>query len=376
MEARLTMTKAPRPRFASALTFRLALAALAAGTPAACDDSKNSSPDGGDAARPQDGPAGDIATGEVAADVATGDVGDAGGDSRPDAVGTPFALLVTESPPGPSNGDRTTWGGVRYFTATGSGAPLVEGTGIPAAMLADPVGLAYRASTGEVFVANRHGNNSADGTAGSITRFRYDRQNRTFTMTGTITGNGLSGVHAMAFSPTTGELFAANYVGCVSRFTFDGAGTAIPNQTLGSGGCRGVAVSADGKRLYVTGGTTVIKVFDLMTGVESPSVTVAENPSLHYMAWQGGVLYAAGLGNGKIHRFLIDLGGNPQQKDTIAASTPSALSFSADGMEMFTAGHRDSNIIQRFNYNAAGDTWTSSAEISAQKSLGDVLVLP
>jgi DNA-binding beta-propeller fold protein YncE len=243
-------------------------------------------------------------------------------------------------------------------------------------MLADPVGLAYRASSGEVFVANRHGNNSADGTAGSIVRFRYDRQNRTFTRTSTITGNGLSGVHALAFSPTTGELFAANYAGCVSRFTFDGAGTAVPNNTLGSGGCRGVAVSADGKRLYVTTGMTVIKVFDLMTGVESPSVTVPENPSLHYMGWQGGVLYAAGLGNGKIHRFLIDLGGNPQQRDTIAASSPSALSFSADGMEMFTAGHRDSYIIQRFNYNAAGDTWTSTAEISAQKSLGDVLVLP
>ena len=178
-------------------------------------------------------------------------------------------------------------------------------------MLADPAGLAYRASSGEVFVGNRHGNNSADGTAGSIVRFRYDRINRSFTMTSTITGNGLSGVHGMTFSPTTGELFAANFVGCVSRFTFDGAGTAMPKGSLGSGSCRGVRVSADGKRLYVTTATTVIKMFDLTTGVEAPSVTVADNPSLHGLAWQGGMLYAAGLTNNKIHRFLIDLGGQP-----------------------------------------------------------------
>ena len=56
-------------------------------------------------------------------------------------------------------------------------------------------------------------------------------------------------------------------------------------------------MSADGKRLYVTTATTVIKVFDLMTGVEAPSVTVADNPSLHGLGWQGGVLYAAGLTN-------------------------------------------------------------------------------
>ena len=45
-------------------------------------------------------------------------------------------------------------------------------------------------------------------------------------------------------------------------------------------------------------------------------------------------------------------------------------------MEMFSAGHRDSDILQRFRYDATGDTWTASADVSAQKSLGDVLVLP
>jgi hypothetical protein len=355
--------------------FRMIVCALAAVTAlAACDDSGKDDQDAGDALGGRDAPVIEMA-GDVAADVAS-DGSDSGVDSGPDVVGTPFALLVTESPAGPQNNDRASWGGVRHYTAAGSGAPLVEAPGIPAAMLADPAGLAYRASSGEVFVGNRHGNNAADGTAGSIVRFRYDRINRSFTMTGTITGNGLSGVHGLTFSPTTGELFAANHVGCVSRFTFVGAGTAMPNGTLGSGSCRGVRVSLDGKRLYVTAGTTAIKVFDLSTEIESPSVTVADNPALHGLGWQGGVLYAAGLTNNKIHRFFIDLGGNPQQKDTIAAASPAAIDFSADGMEMFSAGHKDSDILQRFRYDATGDTWTASTEVPAQKSLGDVLVLP
>ena len=67
MEARLTMKAPRRSPFASTLTFRLALGALAAaGTLAACDDSGKDIADAGDAARP-DGPATDTAPGEVAA---------------------------------------------------------------------------------------------------------------------------------------------------------------------------------------------------------------------------------------------------------------------------------------------------------------------
>jgi len=72
--------------------------------------------------------------------------------------------------------------------------------GIPAARVRDPAGLAFPASSSEVFVGNRHGNNSADGVAGSISRFLYDRATRSFTATGTISGNGLAGVHQLNFS--------------------------------------------------------------------------------------------------------------------------------------------------------------------------------
>ena len=337
----------------------------------ACDDSGAPKPSD---AGPGDAPAADVPAEGPRAD--GGDVpSDSAGDTTPDA-GTPFALLVTESPPGPQNNDRASWGGVLQYTVPGSGGALQPATGIPAAMLADPAGLAWRASSSEVFVANRHGNNAADGTAGSITRFGYDRITRTFTLKGTITGNGLSGVHGMTFHPMTGELFATNYVGCVSRFTFDATGTAMPNGTLGSGSCRGVRVSADGKYLYVTTAGTVIKQFDLTNGMELASASVAENPSLHGLGWHGGKLHAAGLTNNKVHRFLINLAGSPVQLDTIAASSPAALAFSPDDLEMFTAGHRDSDIIERFRYDRPTDKWTTSAEVRAQKSLGDILVLP
>ena len=58
-----------------------------------------------------------------------------------------------------------------------------------------------------------------------------------------ITGNGLDGVHQVAFSPTTGELFAANQGNGISRFVFDNAGTPAANGTIGSGTTRGVFVA-------------------------------------------------------------------------------------------------------------------------------------
>ena len=176
--------------------------------------------------------------------------GDGGG-------GVAFIVLVTESPPGPDNGNRASWGGVRAFFVRGTGAVLESTEGIPATSLADPVGLAFRASSSEVFVSNRHGNNSADGVAGSIARFAFDPQTRRLAR-GAITGNGLAGVHQAAFNPVSGELFAANVKGGISRFTFDAAGTAVAADNA-TGEARGVAVSPDGKRLYVSGATPVIR---------------------------------------------------------------------------------------------------------------------
>jgi hypothetical protein len=368
-----------------ALSLAAAVALLAQG----CGDSKKT--EGATDGRPADAADAGGARPDAAPDQADGltdqanaeTSGETGGDTSGDAArdgggdaGIAFALIVTESPPGPDNGNMTTWGGIRQYLVSGAGATLQPAAGIPAAMVADPAGLAFRSASSELFVGNRHGNNSTGGVAGSISRFKYDAANRTFTPNGTITGNGLSGVHDMTFSPTTGELFATNYVGCVSRFTFDGTGNATANGTLGTGSCRGVAVSADGKRLYVTLATTTIQQFALQTGGDLGTTAVAGNPSLHYLAWQAGRLYAAGLTNNTIHRFDVIASGALMLKDTIASSSPSAIAFSPDGLEMLSSGHKTSSLIERYPYQAGTDAWGTPTDFNADRSLGDILVVP
>jgi DNA-binding beta-propeller fold protein YncE len=294
-----------------------------------------------------------------------------------DAVetGPAFALLATVSPPGPDNGIMATWGGVLQFTVAGDGAKLVVATGIDAAALADPVSLVFRKESSEVFVGNRHGNNAADGVAGSISRYVYDPTARTFTGSGSITGPTLSGVHWLTFSPTTGELFAANFAGGVARFTFDAQGVATANGSIGGGTCRGVLVSPDGKALYVTSATTAIRQFDLMTGTEGTAVTVPGNATLHALALRDKLVYAAGLNDNMVHRLTLGDDNNLTYKDAIESSQPASITFSPDGLEMFVGGHRASDVIDRFRFDAAAGVWKMTTTFSTGHSLGSVLVL-
>ena len=324
----------------------------------------------------------DGADGAAPADAGTGQPdgapGDAGGGAADGGGGASFIVLVTESPPGPDNGNRASWGGVRAFFVRGTGAALESIEGIPAASLADPAGLAFRASSSEVFVSNRHGNNGADGVAGSITRFAFDPQTRRLSLRGTITGNGLAGVHQAAFNPVTGELFAANVKGGISRFTFDAAGTAVANGSIATGEARGVAVSPDGKRLYVSGATPVIQQFELPAGTEAGRVSVSgPNALLHYFAPRGDELYAAGFSDNTVYRLTIGAADDLMAAGTVTASNPVAAAFSPDGAEMFAVGHRDAHLIARFaaTPGVARATWTATATVDVSFSGGGVLVL-
>jgi hypothetical protein len=368
----------------------LVSALVAAG---ACQGSASGQhPDGGngaaDGAAP-DGSAGtpDAATDAIMATDASAGTADTANDATtasdataPDAAAdasasAPFALFVTQSPPGPQNGDRATWSGVLQFLVSGDGAPFVPGPGIDKAMLADPVGLAYRAQSHELFVANRHGNDAADGIAGSISRFLYDASTSALTANGTITGNGLSGVHQLAFDPATGELFAANVVGGVSRFTFDAAGAAQPNGIIANGTTRGVAVSPDGKNLYVTTASNFIRHFKLPGAVETDPFNVPSPGGMHFMRFgQKGDLYAAALENQLIYEFTLSASGELAPRLSVMAASPASVAFSADGREMLTSGHRNSALIERFQL--IGSTWTPAGSVDAQASLGDLLVIP
>ncbi len=313
------------------------------------------------------------------ADAAADAKGDVAGDAGSGGP-VPFALLVTQSPPGPSNGSMTTWGGVLQFTVAGAGATLQPATGIPAAMLHDPAGLAFRASSSEVFVANRHGNNSADGIAGSINRFKYDRATRSFTANGSITGNGLSGVHSLTFSPITGELFAANITGGVSRFTFDAQGAAVAHGVIADGTTRGVLVSNDGTRLWVTSASTSIRAFDLSSGSELTSVALPSGANLHYFGTLNGTIYVGGLNDDLVHRLTVGAGNALVYKDAIPGHAPISIAFSPDGLEMFVGGHRDTDVIDRYKpavtATGATDGWAETTTFSTGSSLGAILVIP
>lgn len=107
---------------------------------------------------------------------------DASGVGGDGVVGHAGSLVVTQSPPGPQNGDMATWSGVLQYTFAGYRQPLVEIAGVDKGALADPVGLAFH--DGELFVGNRHGNNGADGVSGSISRFTYSPSTHALTPNG------------------------------------------------------------------------------------------------------------------------------------------------------------------------------------------------
>src|ERR1700710_2305226 len=88
--------------------------------------------------------------------------------SRIDASDFNSDIFVTQTPPGPQNASPANWSGVLQFSVTGDFAPLVTESGIASTQLADPAAIAFRPRSSEIFIGNRHGNNAADGVAGSV----------------------------------------------------------------------------------------------------------------------------------------------------------------------------------------------------------------
>jgi DNA-binding beta-propeller fold protein YncE len=254
--------------------------------------------------------------------------------------------------------------------------PAVTVKSIDKNTLRDPAGLAFRSESAELFIGSRHGMTAVDGVKGSIARFLYDADSRSFTPNGEITGNGLNGVCQVAFSPVTGELFAANRAGGgVSRFTFDKSGQAIPNGTIGDADAAGVCVAPDGKRLYVTAASNVIQQFDLTTGQRLADVTLqgAGGVDLHFMAIFGSDLYAPGIASGLVYRLTVGSNDELTLKDTIPTDNPISVAFSPDGQEMFVAPHMISTLIDRFKYDAQSSTWIPTTKIDAGTSMGTLL---
>ncbi len=287
-------------------------------------------------------------------------------------VSPAYAIVVTQSPAGPGNGAPSTWGGVLQYELPRDGGQLRQISGIDAGLLHDPVAVVYRAATRELFVANRHGNNSADGVAGSISVFAYSSATRDFTPEPPIVGNWLSGVHQVAFNPVTGELFAANVNSGISRFVFVDGG-AVANGTISDGPVRGVLIANDGTHLFHTAASNVIRQFPLDGGPELPPLVIPGNPNLHFFDARGDTIFVCGLDSQRIYR-LKERDGGLELIDSFAASSPVSVRVDLSGDELYVSGHRNSDVLQRFELDAG--QWDLRFDYPTTSSLGGIELLP
>ncbi|MFY9221889.1 MAG: hypothetical protein WAQ98_04425 [Blastocatellia bacterium] len=257
------------------------------------------------------------------------------------------------------------------FNGTGSLTPLVS---IPETLVADSSFAAFN-KEGELFIANRHGN---QGPA-SISRFKFD-SNGNFIANGTITGNSLEATHGLAFSPS-GELFAANLSnGKISRFVFNASGTAVANGTITTPepGRMGLAFSPQGE-LFVTDARITIHRyrFDPTTkaAIDNGSFTVANASRLHGITFNAqGDLFVADTDTNLISRFSFNNGNVSLVATTFIPRSPFGVAFSASG-ELFVSSHAPCcGGISRFTFDNNGNF--VEGEFTSTGNLGGLAVFP
>ena len=285
------------------------------------------------------------------------------------AAQLPFELIVTVSPPG-SNTNPASWQPVKRFGFTDTGAEPTALVDIPTSEVFDPAGVVFRTAT-DLFVGNRHGN---VGGQGSISRFTLSNGGVTATFVQNFTTPGMIGVHELAISPTTGELFAATVFDGVYRFSFDNAGQPHFNGHFANGvGTRGVLVHPNGRYIYTTSFSNIIRVYyiendDSVTTL--PVITVPGASNLHFFCLgpTGNELYVGDISSNRVFRYGILPGGSLVAKPSITSGAPIDMAFSADGMEMMVGNHFQGGIT-RYAYNEATDSWDQSGTI-ATPSMG------
>jgi hypothetical protein len=334
-----------------------------------CGSSQTQPPDGGSDATP-----------DVGGDAGCGFCTDA---SPPDSSTTSgYFLVVTETPAG--SPPVASWGGVLRYTISADYAAATQGVAIPAdGGVHDPVGLVFRYASQELLVGNRHGNDTGDGVAGSVSRFKYDAQAETFTYESDILDSSLHCNHQPALDPTESELYVANYCdpGGISEFALAADGTPTYDGLLASGsGFLGVAVAPDGQRLYATerspDPSNVIRQFSLPSGTDLGSFSVPGSSRLHFMSIYGQDLYVGDVDT-VVYRLKIDANDDLSVTDTVAATTPISVALSPSGKELFADGHsfNATSIIDRFMPDGGG--WSAeTTNISTPSSLGGVHVFP
>jgi 6-phosphogluconolactonase (cycloisomerase 2 family) len=280
------------------------------------------------------------------------------------AQSQPFEIVVTITPPG-SNTNPASWQPVARFGFADSGAAPTTLDQIPATDVFDPASAVFRTAT-DLFVGNRHGNVLGQG---SISRFTVSVDGLDATFVQNFTAPNMVGVHELAISPTTGELFAATVFDGVFRFTFDGSGQPVYNGRFAQGvAMRGILVHPNGRYIYTTSASSVIHVYHIENDnsvTAQPDIPVAGASNLHFFCLgpSGTELYVADINANKVFRFGILPGGALVPKPSIDSSGPIDVAFSADGEEMFAGNHLQGGIT-RYAYNQQNDTWAQSGTIT------------
>lgn len=273
-----------------------------------------------------------------------------------------YSFLVTQSPSGSNPGPYTN--GVLRYNVNGAGV-ITAGTGISAGQVVDPVGLALSAG-GELYVGNRNGNGNHPG-GGSVSSFHYDAGTGAYVLDANLAA-GATGTHGINVS-ATGELFAANVDGPVTRFQ----GTTASG-TLNSGSARDVLLSPNGLFAYVTSGIDGnVQKFSTASGALLNTYSVAGASGLHFGAWRGSDLYIADFGSGRVYDLTFDGAGDiASAAQAVAVNASIGVGFSPDGNEMLVTGHT-TNTISRFSRSGTG--WVANGTIATGSNLGDIQVV-
>jgi hypothetical protein len=298
--------------------------------------------------------------------------------STPDAAPSPkFFILVTGTPAG--SAPQNTWQGVLRYDIDDDFLPAKQGTAIPATDVADPIGLAFRQTTAEVFVGNRRGM-----TTGSVSRFLYTAASETFAKNGAdLAMNDSAGaVMQLAFSKDELELFVARDGGQITRFKLDSQGNTSPNGAItGLGAMIGVAVSPDGTRLYASQQfSSTIREFSLPSGTELPGFTIpnAQRPHLMVMDSLSKRLYVSDISSNFVYALDIDSKDDLSLAQSITATNPISVALSPDRQELFATSHNFTppDVIDRFKLDTKPQWITegSNTGISTTTALGGTLV--
>ncbi|MFM9872678.1 MAG: PEP-CTERM sorting domain-containing protein [Fimbriimonadaceae bacterium] len=271
-----------------------------------------------------------------------------------------FTLFASETTSGSLGGNTALYGGVQRYDFATTGGAGTAGAGIAGSALHDAGGL--RMVGNQLYIGNRWGNQNGQG---SVTRYNFNGSTLSFDTE--VTGNGMSAIHGIDVSSTTGELFTSGQNNGTRRFLPSGGGFTA-NGGYNNGDLRDVLVSADGTKIYQTLINSVIRVTDLTTNTNT-DFAVAGSTAMHQMALNNGALYVTSFQSGTVHKIVLNGTLMPVSSSVVAnVSSAIGIAFSPDGQEMFVSGH-ETNTISRFLVDGNGG-WSANGSFATGHNMG------